>query len=122
MKLTTGEKINGLITEHSLTAEKLAEEITKKYGIHISKGTMSDILNDVEKGYSYKYFVAIADYFNVSIDYLLGLSDAPTPDKDLQFICDSTGLSIKAVNQLKNNNINNDKMKILEKVIDLCVR
>lgn len=34
-----------------------------------------------------------AVFFNVSADYLLGLSDAQTADKDLQFVCDYTGLS-----------------------------
>ena len=34
-----------------------------------------------------------AEYFNVSTDYLLGLSEAKTTDKDLQFICDYTGLN-----------------------------
>lgn len=40
-------------------------------------------------------------YFNVSADYLLGLSDAATNDKDLQFICDYTGLSEEAVKEFE---------------------
>lgn len=36
-------------------------------------------------------------FFNVSADYLLGLSNAKTNDKDLQAICDYTGLSQIAV-------------------------
>lgn len=53
------------------------------------------------------YLKKYAEYFEVSSDYLLGLSDAPTSDKDLQFICDSTGLNIETINQLielDNNN------------------
>lgn len=34
-----------------------------------------------------------AQYFGVSSDYLLGLSDVPTTDKDLQFVCNYTGLN-----------------------------
>lgn len=42
----------------------------------------------------------IAEYFNVSIDYLVGRTDTPTTDKDLRFICDYTGLSDKTVTLL----------------------
>ncbi len=42
----------------------------------------------------------IAEYYKVSTDYLLGLSIASTTDKDVQFICDYTGLSEKSVDVL----------------------
>lgn len=42
----------------------------------------------------------IAEYYRVSTDYLLGLSIASTTDKDVQFICDYTGLSEKSVDVL----------------------
>lgn len=44
--------------------------------------------------------IRIAKAFSVSADYLLGLSDAATDDKGLQFVCDYTGLSAPAVAQL----------------------
>ena len=40
----------------------------------------------------------IADFFNVSSDYLLGRTDAWTTDKDLKFVCEYTGLSEAAIN------------------------
>ena len=44
--------------------------------------------------------VALADYFNVSTDYLLGMVNVSTTDTNLQAVCNFTGLSEKAVEQL----------------------
>ncbi len=44
--------------------------------------------------------ILLSKKFNVSADYLLGLSDTPTTDKDIQFICEYTGLKAKAINEL----------------------
>lgn len=40
----------------------------------------------------------IAQYFNVSADYLLGLSDVSTTDTNLKSVCEYTGLNEKSVN------------------------
>ena len=42
----------------------------------------------------------IARYYNVSTDYLLGLSKEKTTDKDLNAVCEYTGLTEKAVQTL----------------------
>ena len=44
----------------------------------------------------------IAEKTNVSADYLLGLRDDPTADKDLQAIVDYTGLSSEALTKIHN--------------------
>lgn len=49
---------------------------------------------------STEYIIKYSKYFNVSADYLLGLSDVDTTDKDIQYICDYTGLSIEAIEKL----------------------
>ena len=41
--------------------------------------------------------VKIAEFYNVSVDYLLGITDAPSRDNDIQSVCGFTGLSQKAV-------------------------
>ena len=41
----------------------------------------------------------IAEKCNVSADYLIGLRDDPTTDKDVQFIVDYTGLSSDTINK-----------------------
>lgn len=45
--------------------------------------------------------IKIAEYFNVSTDYLLGLSNVKSTDTELKGVCEYTGLSEKAVNVLK---------------------
>ena len=47
------------------------------------------------------FVVKYAKYFNVSTDYLLGLSAAKTNNKDIQFICDYTGLNEDSVLKLR---------------------
>lgn len=45
-------------------------------------------------------FKAIADFFHVSSDYLLGLSSARTTDTNIQEICKTTALDEKTVNAI----------------------
>ena len=46
------------------------------------------------------YAVKYAKHFNISLDYLVGITDTPTMDKDIRFICDYTGLSDEVVKML----------------------
>ena len=46
----------------------------------------------------------IADYFNVSADYLLGRTDVKAANVDLKAVCEYTGLSETAINQLRTIN------------------
>lgn len=43
----------------------------------------------------------IANYYEVSTDYLLGLSDNPSVEPDIQNACNITGLSKKSIDKLK---------------------
>lgn len=87
-----------IITE--LRGEKKRQEVADDVGISRAS------LEYYEKGKrkpDIEILAKFADYFGVSADYLLGRTDVKTVDKDLQFVCDYTGLSEKSINQIVNN-------------------
>lgn len=44
---------------------------------------------------------ALAQHFNVTTDYLLGLSDVKSTEQDMKIACEVTGLSEKSINTLR---------------------
>lgn len=108
------ERLKSLIDK-----EKSRQVIADKIGCDVSL---------ITKHYNGKRIVTIeylkkyAKCFEVSSDYLLGLSDAPTSDKDLQFICDYTGLSADAIDYISNKNTDYNFKVFIEFVIDYAKR
>lgn len=85
--------------------------------IGVSRQTVSEyLLGNTQP--NAETIIKIAKKFEVSSDYLLGLSDAPTSDKDLQFICDYTGLSADAIDYISNKNTDYNFKVFIEFVID----
>ena len=78
---------------------KNRQEIAKIFGCDTS--TITKHYNG-DRGITTEQLIKYAKLFHVSADYLLGLSNAPTTDKNLQMICDYTGLSLAAVEVLHN--------------------
>ncbi len=77
---------------------KSQEEICSELGV------TQQTLSRYEKGQrqaSLDFVVKAAQYFNVSADYLLGLSETPSTDENVQMICKSTGLCKTAIENLK---------------------
>ena len=63
-------------------------------------------INQYKQGSSFpkmENLIKMAEFFNCSLDYLIGLSDVKSPVADLQAVCDYTGLSEVAVKVLHNN-------------------
>ena len=65
----------------------------------VSRGSIS-FYEKAERVPDIEFLVKTANYFDVSLDYLVGKTDAKTCDKDIQFICDYTGLNESAVEWL----------------------
>ena len=66
-------------------------------------GISASVYNRIEKGGGTPdadSIIKLARYYGVSSDYLLGLSDTPAVDHSLAAVCDTTGLSLKAVQRL----------------------
>jgi len=63
-------------------------------------------VNQFKQGQSFpriENLIKIAQFYNCSLDYLIGLSDVHTPKADLQAVCEYTGLSEAAVWRLHEN-------------------
>lgn len=93
------------------------EQCAKDLGI--SRGALSFYENGERKPDA-EILVRMCEYFKVSADYLLGLSDVESVDPDIQTACELTGLSEEAVNKLADLN-NSDKNKCLSKIISQLI-
>ena len=80
-----------------LRGDRNQDDVAKELGI--SRASLSYYESGVRKP-DINTLYALAKYYNVSSDYLLGLSDASTPDIDFQAIVNKTGLSETSVRNL----------------------
>lgn len=63
--------------ERGLTMDELCYQLNKRYGLTIGKS----IISKWERGLQYphaSHLSALADFYNVSVDYLMGRTDEPT--------------------------------------------
>lgn len=98
-KLTTAERLDELLHE----AGSSATEIAKKIGV--SPSLLSEVRNTDEftkkpRTISSDTLVKLCNYFHVSADYLLGVSEIRSLDADIQKVHVITGLSEAAINSL----------------------
>lgn len=53
---------------------------------------------------SYEHLTTLAQYFNTTTDYLLGLSSSSKRDSDITAACNCTGLTVKSIQNIRNMN------------------
>lgn len=88
-----GTRINAALASANMKQKELAK------AIGVTDNTISYFVSG-SRVPNTEQIIEIAAALHVSTDYLLGLTDAPTTDRDLRYICDYTGLSEKAVEVL----------------------
>lgn len=89
-KKTIGKRINNALAFRNVKQKELAKVL------EISDNTVSFFCSG-NRVPNHEQIIQIAKYLNVSADYLLGLTDSMTNDKDIQFICDYTGLDLSVI-------------------------
>lgn len=107
-KKVFAERLGKLRTKQNLSQQQLSEET------NINRETIAKY-ETVKRIPSYEHLTKFAKYFQVSTDYLLGISDNFTPDDKLQFVCNYTGLHENAINRIstmKNYCMNYDGTQI----------
>ena len=123
IKLTLGEKIKDCRTTMKKTIAEVCSDIQTIYSYKISVGKLTEMENDIDKDFGYKTFIYLSKYYNVSTDYLLGLSKEKSVDFNVQVACETTGLSEEAVTKLnKEKNIQHCINKLLtsSEMSELC--
>lgn len=92
-----GTRINTLLAKNGKRQKDLAQYLGVKDNTisYFISGTRTPNTEQIKK---------IATFFNTSADYLLGMCSEPSNDKDVLFVCDYTGLSSGAVDELRESN------------------
>lgn len=84
-------------------ARRLRDLITDTNALKDYLGCSLQAINQYKQGTAYpkiENLIKIADFYHVSVDYLLGITDIPSRDTDKQAVCEYTGLSDEAVENL----------------------
>ena len=99
-----GQRINKLLVINNVKQKDLAEYLG------VPDNTISYFCNG-KRMPNTEQIKKIAQWecFNTSVDYLLGLTETASADKDIKFICDYTGLEEKTIKLLDkySNEMNN---------------
>lgn len=91
------ERASQLISESNMTQTEL------KDALGISAGSISDLKNKKSPPPNAETLYKLAKHFNVSADWLLGLSDVQSTDQATKELCQTLGLSDVSIDYLQNS-------------------
>ncbi len=105
------ERLRFLMKQHSTKQTDLAKHLglTRQA---ISKYTDGSVLPNIENLH------AICKFFNVSSDYLLGISNTENIVADERLCSEITGLNTNSIKVLKSINTQNEEEQILQKMLN----
>lgn len=97
----TAQRLKELRTQKGLSYESLRKALMEEYGIDISVDSLKnyEVTKDghvrayKNEGMRLSYLRCFADFYGVSSDYILGISDVKSQSMAVKMIVDSTGLS-----------------------------
>lgn len=78
-KLNIGSRLSEIRKERDLSQEMVVKDVNERYGVKLSKGQLSKWENDKEQPTLTDTLVALIKYYNISLDYIIGLTDKKTP-------------------------------------------
>lgn len=119
---------------NDVTKKKIGQRINEALAMRDKKQKeLAQVLNVTDNTISYfcsgrrvpniEQIITISQYLNVSADYLLGIVDTATTNKDLRFVCEYTGLSEMAIKTLhsvsvdREDNLSNNELNFLNILI-----
>lgn len=97
-------RLRNLISENNISKNQLSEEIGVSRQA-ISQYCDGSTIPNADK------LLKIAEFFNVSLDYLVGRTENFTTDNELRFVCDYTGLNDENVLKLREEKRLEDALK-----------
>ena len=101
-------RLKQLRKEHGLSHQGLSDALDESLGISIHPDSLKKYEVDTEHhstpfknlGMRVEYLTALAAFYNVSADYILGFTDTKSPSADVQTACQITGLNEHSINCL----------------------
>lgn len=106
--LIMAQRLKALRNERGLSHESLRKALMEKYEIDISVDSLKNYeVSKVPHAKAYKnegmrveYLRVIAEFYGVSADYILGISDVKCQSADIKMIVETTGISEENVSTL----------------------
>lgn len=110
------DRLQSLIAESGKPIKELAA------GIGVSTGALSKYQNDAAVA-GIDALVKISNYFHVSTDWLLGISEARKRDAEVRQVCNYTGLDENTIIELNmRKSLGNGKVDAIIEILDMIVQ
>ena len=113
-----GKRLRELREEHALTMDYVVFDMQRKYDVEINKGQLSRWENGQSPSLRYIKYLAI--YYNVSADYLLGLTESKKPSPRIGFLREiltaehSTEINIEEAKRIIDDTLSKEPKKIIK--------